>query len=96
MLFCATWEQPWENVNRFNEKRKAWNEGVKPETFKLVGEYSLQGPVSKGITMFETDRAEDVNLYRNYFALAGARIDIRPAIDYSASVEVVEDLLARW
>ena len=48
-------------------------EGIKPDTFKVLGAYSLQGPTSKGVTLFETDRIEDVNLYRNYFALAGAR-----------------------
>jgi hypothetical protein len=96
MMFIAIWEQPWDNVQRFNAKRKAWYSGVKPDTFKVLGAYSLQGPTSKGVTLFETDRIEDVNLYRNYFALAGARIDIRPAIDYSASADVVEELLARW
>ena len=96
MLFIAIWEQPWENAHNFNAKRKAWYAGVKPDTLKVIGAYSLQGPTSKGVTLFETDRAEDVNLYRNYFALAGATIDIRPAIDYSKSVEVVEGLLARW
>ena len=42
MLFCAVWEQPWENVNLFNEKRQAWNKGVKPDTLKIIGEYSMQ------------------------------------------------------
>jgi hypothetical protein len=96
MLFIAIWEQPWENVDKFNAKRKAWYEKMKPDTFNVIGAYSLQGPTSKGVTLFETDRIEDVNLYRNYFALAGASIDIRPAIDYTKSVEVVETLLARW
>ena len=96
MLFVAIWEQPWENVHEFNIKRKAWYKKVKPETIKVIGAYSLQGPTSKGITLFETDRIEDVNLYRNYFALAGATIDIRPAIDFAESAEVVEGLLARW
>ena len=96
MLFCAIWEQDWDNVNRFNEKRKAWNEGVKPDTFRVVGEYSLQGPTSKGITIFETDRTEDVNLFRNYFALVGVSIDIRVGVDLSSSIDVVEQLLARW
>ncbi len=96
MMFIAIWEQPWENVHTFNAKRKAWYDGIKPDTFKVIGAYSLQGPTSKGVTLFETDKVEDVNLYRNYFALAGAHIDIRPAVDYSASVEVVEELLARW
>ena len=96
MLFVAIWEQPWENVHTFNTKRKAWYDKVKPDTLKVIGAYSLQGPNSKGVTLFETDRIEDVNLYRNYFALAGATIDIRPAIDFSKSMEVVESLLARW
>ena len=96
MLFCATWEQGWENVDKFNEKRKAWNASVKPDTIKVVAEYSLQGPTSKGLTIFETDRTEDVNLFRNYFALSGASVDIRVAIDMSSSVEVVESILARW
>jgi len=96
MLFCASWEQSWENVRQFNEKRKAWYESVKPDTFNVIGVYSLQGPESKGIVLFETDRAEDVNLFRNYFALAGATIDIRVAVDLSASIEVVESLQARW
>jgi len=96
MLFIAIWEQAWENVHEFNTKRKAWYDTVKPETFKVLGAYSLQGPTSKGVTLFETDRIEDVNLYRNYFALAGASIDIRPAIDYTASAGIVESLLARW
>ncbi len=96
MLFIAIWEQPWENVHEFNIKRKAWYDSVKPETFKVLGAYSLQGPTSKGVTLFETDRIEDVNLYRNYFALAGAKIDIRPAIDFTESAGVVESLLARW
>ena len=96
MLFCAVWEQPWENVNLFNEKRQAWNKGVKPDTLKIIGEYSMQGPTSKGITIFETDRAEDVNLFRNYFALAGASLDIRVGIDLSSSIGVVENLQARW
>jgi hypothetical protein len=96
MMFIAIWEQSWENVPNFNAKRKAWYDSMKPETFKVIGAYSLQGPTSKGVTLFETDRIEDINLYRNYFALAGASIDIRPAIDYTASVEVTESLLARW
>ncbi len=96
MLFCAIWEQSWDNVHAFNEKRKRWNENVSPDTFKTVAEYSLQGPASKGITIFETDRPEDVNLYRNYFALSGLSLDIRVAIDLSSSIEVVEGLLARW
>ena len=96
MLFCASWEQPWENVHQFNEKRKAWNQTVKPDSFKTIAEYSLQAPTSKGITVFETDRSEDVNLFRNYFALAGISIDIRVAFDLSSSIDVVEGLLARW
>ena len=96
MLFCAVWEQPWENAHRFNEKRKTWNESAKPQTFRLIAEYSLQGPGSKGITIFETDRAEDVNLFRNYFALAGVSIDVRVAIELSSSIDVVERLLAKW
>ena len=96
MLFCAIWEQSWENVARFNERRRAWNDGVKPDTLKIVGEYSLQGPTSKGITIFETDRVEDVNLFRNYFALAGAPPDIRPVVNLSASIDIVESLAARW
>ena len=96
MLFCAIWEQPWENVHQFNEKRRAWNDGVKPDTFKMIGEYSLQSPKSKGITIFETDRTEDVNLYRNYFALSGISLNIRVAVDLSSSIDVVEQLMARW
>ncbi len=96
MLFCATWEQPWDNVKRFNEKRRAWNEGTKPESFSVTAEYSLQGPESKGITIFETDRSEDVNLFRNFFALAGVSVDIRVAIDLPTSIGVVESVLARW
>ena len=96
MLFCAVWEQPWENVRQFNERRKTWYESVKPDSFNAVGVYSLQGPESKGIVIFETDRAEDVNLFRNYFALAGVDMDIRVAVDLSASIEVVESLQARW
>ena len=96
MLFCAIWEQSWDNVRQFSTKRKAWYDGVKPDTMKVLGAYSLQGPISKGVTLFETDRIEDVNLYRNYFALAGASIDIRPAIDFTQSAEVVEHLQARW
>lgn len=96
MLFVAIWEQPWDNVQNFIAKRKAWYDSVKPDTMKVIGAYSLQGPKSKGVTLFETERIEDVNLYRNYFALAGASIDIRPAVDLSESVAVVESLLARW
>ena len=96
MLFCAIWEQPWENAHQFNEKRKAWKDGVKPDTLNVLGEYSLQGPASRGITIFETERNEDVNLYRNYFALAGVSMDIRVAIDLSSSIDVVEHLVARW
>ena len=96
MLFCAIWEQPWGNVHQFNIKRKAWYEGVKPDTFKVIGAYSLQGPESRGVVLFETDRAEDVNLYRNYFSLAGASMDIRVATELGASVELVESLQARW
>ncbi|MEW6755497.1 MAG: hypothetical protein AB1505_31645 [Candidatus Latescibacterota bacterium] len=96
MLFCAIWQQPWENVDRFNEKRKLWYETVKPATMKVVGAYSLQGPESKGIVLFETERAEDVNLFRNYFALAGATIDIRVATELGASIELVQSIQARW
>ena len=96
MMFVAIWEQPWDNVHKFNAKRKAWYDKVKPDTLKVLGAYSLQGPTSKGVTLFETDRIEDVNLYRNYFALAGATIDIRPAIEFAQSADVVEGLLARW
>lgn len=96
MLFCAIWEQPWENVHRFIERRKAWYESVKPDTFKVIAAYSLQGPESKGIVLFETDRAEDVNLYRNYFALAGAKMDIRVATELEASIKLVERIQARW
>ena len=96
MLFCAVWEQPWENVHQFMEKRKAWTEGVKPEGFQVHGDYSLQGPGSRGVVIFETDRTADVNLFRNYFALAGVSMDIRVAIDLSSSIEVVEHLSARW
>lgn len=96
MLFCAIWEQSWGNVNQHHEKRRAWNESVKPDTFKVIGEYSLQGPNSRGITLFETDRQEDVNLYRNYFALAGQSVDIRVAIDLSKSMVVMQDLMTRW
>ena len=96
MLFYAIWEQPWENVHQFNEKRKTWYESVKPDTFKVIGVYSLQGPKSKGVTIFETDRAEDVNLFRNYFALAGASVDIRVAVDLSTSIDVVDNLQTKW
>lgn len=96
MLFVAIWEQPWDNVRQFNAKRKTWYAKVKPDTMKVLGAYSLQGPTAKGVTLFETDRSEDVNLYRNYYALAGATIDIRPAIEFEKSVDVVESLLARW
>ena len=96
MLFYAIWEQPWENVHQFNEKRKAWYESVKPDTFKVIGVYSLQGPMSRGVTIFETDRAEDVNLFRNYFALAGASVDIRVAVDLSTSIDVVDNLQTKW
>ena len=96
MMFIAIWEQPWENVHKFNAKRKAWYDNLKPDTLSVIGAYSLQGPTSRGVTLFETDRIEDVNLYRNYFALAGATIDIRAAIDYTVSADVIEDLLARW
>ncbi len=96
MLFIAIWEQSWDNVRQFNQKRKAWYESVKPDTMKVLGTYSLQGPESKGIVLFETDRAEDVNLYRNYFALAGTKIDIRVATELEESIELVEDIQARW
>ena len=96
MLFCAIWEQPWENVRQFGEKRSRWNKDTKPDTFKVLAEYSLQGPASKGVTIFETDRTEDVNLFRNYFALAGVSIDIRVAIDLTSSIESIERLQARW
>lgn len=96
MLFIAIWEQPWENVSRFMEKRKVWYQSIKPETFKVLGAYSLQGPESKGVVLFETDRAEDVNLYRNYFALAGAKMDIRVATELGESIEVVENIQTRW
>ena len=96
MLFCAIWEQPWENAHQFIEKRRVWNESVKPDTFKIIGDYSLQGPTSKGVLLFETDRTEDVNLYRNYFAMAGVSVDIRAAVDLSSSIEIVERLRARW
>ena len=96
MLFCAIWEQPWENVPRFNEKRKAWYEKIKPDSFKVIGAYSLQGPVSKGVVLFETDRAEDVNLYRNYFALAGLSMDIRVATELGESIKLIESIQTRW
>ena len=96
MLFIAIWEQSWDNVRQFNQKRKAWYESVKPDTMKVLGTYSLQGPESKGVVLFETDRAEDVNLYRNYFALAGTRVDIRVAIELGESIEMVERIQARW
>ena len=96
MLFCAIWEQSWDNVPQFNEKRKVWYESVKPDTFKVLGAYSLQGPESKGIVLFETDRAEDVNLFRNYFAMAGASIDIRVATELGKSIELVEQIQTRW
>lgn len=96
MLFCAVWEQPWGNVDRFNEKRKAWYESVKPDTINEVAVYSIQGPESRGITMFETDRAEDVNLFRNYFALAGASMDIRVATELGESIKLVESIQTRW
>ena len=96
MLFCATWEQPWENIQQFNEKRSQWNKESKPDTFKVIAEYSLQSPTSKVITIFETDRTEDVNLFRNYFALSGVSLDIRVAIDLSKSIDVVQSLQARW
>ena len=96
MLFCAIWEQPWSNVHQFNEKRKVWYESTKPETFEVVGEYSLQGTESKGIVLFETDRAEDVNLFRNFYSLAGARVDIRVATDLAESIELVERIQTRW
>ena len=96
MLFIAIWEQPWENVSRFMEKRKVWYQSIKPETLKVLGAYSLQGPESKGVVLFETDRAEDVNLYRNYFALAGAKMDIRVATELGESIEVVENIQTRW
>ena len=96
MLFCAIWDQPWENVQQFNEKKNAWNKETKPDTLKVVGEYSLQSPTSKVITIFETDRTEDVNLFRNFFALAGVTMDIRVAIDLSTSIDVVQRLQARW
>ena len=96
MLFCAIWEQPWDNVRNFSAKRKAWYDGVKPDTIKVIGTYSLQGPTSKGLTLFETDNIEDINLYRNYFALAGLTIDIRPAADLTSSIKVADNLLARW
>jgi hypothetical protein len=96
MLFCAIWTQPWENVRQFNEKRKAWYEGIQPDTFKVLWSYSLQGPESKGVALFETDRAEDVNLYRNYFALAGVSMDIRVATELETSIELVEGIQARW
>jgi hypothetical protein len=96
MLFCAIWEQPWENAPKFNERRNTWNSEEKPDTFKLVAEYSLQSPTSMGVIIFETDRTEDVNLFRNYFALAGVSLDIRVAIDLSTSIEVIKRLQARW
>lgn len=96
MLFCAIWEQPWENVRLFNERRKIWYEKIKPDTLKVIAAYSLQGPESKGVVLFETDRAEDVNLYRNYFALAGAKMDIRVATELGSSIELVENIQARW
>jgi hypothetical protein len=96
VLFCAIWERPWENQREFDERRRVWLEDVKPDTLEIVASYSLQGPKSKGITIFKTERSEDVNLFRNYFALAGLSMDIRVAVDMSESVEVVERLLARW
>ena len=96
MLFCVIWERPWENQREFDERRKAWIEDVKPDTIKVLGAWSLQGPTSKGVTIFETDRAEDINLYRNYFAMAGVSMDIRVAVYLSESIEVVERVLARW
>ena len=96
MLLCAIWEQPWENVHNFIDKRKSWYDGVKPDTLKVLGDYSLQGPKSRGVIIFETDRTEDVNLFRNYFALSGVSMDIRAAIDLSTSIEVVQRLQARW
>ena len=96
MLFIAIWEQSWDNVRQFNEKRKVWNQSVKPDTLKVLAEYSLQGPESKGIVLFETDRAEDVNIYRNYFALTGARTDIRVATELGESIEMVESIQAKW
>ena len=96
MLFCAIWEQPWTNVHQFNLKRKAWYSDAKPDTFEVIGDYSLQGPESRGVVLFKTDRAEDVNLFRNYFALAGARTDIRVATELGTSIELVENIQARW
>ena len=96
MLFCVIWERPWENQREFDERRKAWIEDVKPDTIRVLGAYSLQGPTSRGVTIFETDRAEDINLYRNYFAMAGVSMDIRVAVDLSQSIEVVERVMARW
>lgn len=96
MLFCAVWEQPWENVQQFKEKRNHWNKDIKPDSFKLIAEYSLQGPASKGITIFETENTADVNLFRNCFALAGLSVDIRVAIDLTSSMETVDRLQARW
>ena len=96
MLFCAIWEQPRDNVRNFNEKKRTWNESVKPATLNVVNEYSLQGPKSRGVIVFDTDRSEDVNLFRNYFALTGLSMDIRVAIDLSSSIQVVERLQARW
>ena len=96
MLFCAIWTQPWDSVRQFNERRKVWYESIKPETLKVIGDYSLQGPESKGVVLFETDRAQDVNLYRNYFAMAGASMDIRVATELGASIELVESISARW
>lgn len=46
--------------------------------------------------MFEMDRAEDVNIYRNYFAFAGAKTDIRVATQLGESIEMVESIQARW
>lgn len=96
MLFCAIWTQPWENSQLFHEKRKAWYESVKPETFKVLDAFSLMGEDSKGVVLFETDRAEDVVLYRNYFALAGVTMDIRVATQLEESIGVVESIHARW
>ena len=45
--------------------------------------------------MFETGRTDGVNVYRNYFALAGAIIDIHVATELGESIEMLESIQAR-
>ena len=87
MQFVAIWEQPWDNVQNFIAKRKAWYDSVKPDTMKVLGAYSLQGPVSKGVTLFETERfrRHDPRVHAGNNSKSPRRRHRRPAVPGTSS-----------